>query len=76
MRFYLAILFSGVLIAIWSGVGIVWTSRYQIVEPFEPLLFKRYDRLTGRVELCSLIIDKQTYCGADLGRRIDVARPI
>jgi hypothetical protein len=71
MRVSLAILVSGLLIAFCSGGAILWTNRYQIDQPFEPTLFKRYDRWTGRIELCSSYYDERTYCGTELSRRAD-----
>src|SRR5271156_1805833 len=73
MRDYQAILIAGALIAVCSGGAILWTNRYQIDQPFEPLMFKRYDRWTGRVELCSSLYDEKTYCGDELVRRSDEA---
>jgi hypothetical protein len=74
MRNYRAILIAGALVAICSGGAIMWTNRYQIDQPFQSLLFKRYDRWTGRVEFCSSFYDNKTYCGEDLARRKDEGR--
>ncbi len=73
MRNSHAIIVAGALLAVCSGGAIMWTNRYQIDQPFEPLLFRRYDRWTGRVEICSSYYDNKTYCGEELTRRTDEA---
>jgi hypothetical protein len=73
MRTYQAIIVAGALIAISSGGAIMLTNRYEVSQPFEPSLFKRLDRWTGRVELCSSLYDEKTYCGSELSRRADEA---
>jgi hypothetical protein len=73
MRTYQAINVGGILIAISSGGAIVLINRYEVSQPFDPSLFNRFDRWTGRVELCSSIYDNKTYCGSELNRRNDEA---
>lgn len=73
MRTYQAILLAGAVIAVCSSSAILWAERYQINQPFEPMLFKRYDRWTGRVELCSSSYDQTTYCGTELVVKSDGA---
>ena len=71
MRSYHAIIVAGLLIAISSGGAIMFVNRYEVSQPFDPNLFKRFDRWTGRVELCSSHYDEKTYCGSELSRRAD-----
>jgi hypothetical protein len=73
MRSYHAIIVAGVLIAISSGGAIMLVNRYEVSQPFDQNFFKRLDRWTGRVELCSSLYDEKTYCGSELSRRADEA---
>lgn len=59
----------GVLIAVSVGAAILITNRYQVSQPFTPSMFTRFDRWTGKVELCSSIYDDTTYCGRALSQR-------
>jgi hypothetical protein len=72
MRTSFAILTAGILVAL-STVAILWTTRYEVAQPFDPKLFHRYDRWTGRIETCSSYFDERTYCGFALGQRADQA---
>jgi hypothetical protein len=73
VRTYQAILIAGILIAISSGGAILFVNRYEVGQPFDPTLFNRFDRWTGRVEVCSSIYDDKTYCGVELNRRANEA---
>jgi hypothetical protein len=73
MRTYQAIIVAGFLIAIASGGAILLINRYEVSQPFEPSLYNRFDRWTGRVELCSSYYDGKTYCGLELSGRVDEA---
>src|SRR5215813_9722454 len=64
-----AIIVAVLLIAVFCGGAIMWVNRYEVAEQFNPNLFERYDRWTGRVELCSSYFDGKTYCGFELERR-------
>jgi hypothetical protein len=71
MRTY-AIIGAGTLVAL-SIAAVLWTTRYEVAQPFDPTLFRRYDRWTGRVEICSSMFDERTYCGPALKQRADEA---
>jgi hypothetical protein len=73
MRTHQAIIIAGILIAVLSGGAILLINRYEVSQPFDPKLFNRFDRWTGRAELCSSYYDEKTYCGPDLRRRVDEA---
>jgi hypothetical protein len=73
MRTHQAIIIAGILIAVSSGGAILLINRYEVSQPFDPKLFNRFDRWTGRAELCSSYYDEKTYCGPDLRRRVDEA---
>jgi hypothetical protein len=73
LRTYQAIIIAGALIAISSGGAIMFINRYEVAQPFTPQLFNRFDRWTGRVELCSSFYDEKTYCGSELRRVADEA---
>jgi hypothetical protein len=73
MRTYQAIIVAGALIAISSGGAIMLINRYEVVQPFTPPMFNRFDRWTGRVEVCSSVYDEKTYCGTELLRRTNDA---
>jgi hypothetical protein len=68
MRSYHAIIIAGALIAISSGGAFMLINRYEVSQPFDPHLFNRFDRWTGRAELCSPFYDEKTYCGSALTR--------
>jgi hypothetical protein len=65
----LIIALVGVLIAVSVGGAILVTNRYQVSQPFNPFMFTRLDRWTGKVETCSSIYDNTTYCGHALSQR-------
>ena len=73
MRTHQAIIIAGILIAISCGGAILLVNRYEVSQPFDPALFNRFDRWTGRVELCSSLYDSKTYCGSEFARRNDEA---
>jgi hypothetical protein len=62
-----AIIIAG-LIAVVVGGAWMWIDRYEI-KPHDRESFSLRDRLTGQVELCAMIDDNKTYCGAELQRR-------
>jgi hypothetical protein len=64
-----AIIVVGVLIALSVAVAIMVTNRYHVSQPFSPLMFTRFDRMLGRVEVCSSYYDATTYCGDALNLR-------
>jgi hypothetical protein len=72
MRVSFAILAAGILAAL-STAAILWATRYEVAQPFDPKLFHRYDRWTGRVETCSSYFDRRTYCDSALTQRADQA---
>lgn len=69
MRTNQAIIVAGALIAFSTGGAILLVNRYEVAQPFNPILFTRLDRWTGQVETCGSIYDNKTYCGRDLVRR-------
>lgn len=73
MRIYQAIIVAGLLIGVSTGGVFAWMYRYDVAHPFNLMMFQRYDRWTGRVELCSTMFDQDTYCGPALKRRADEA---
>jgi hypothetical protein len=73
MRTHQAIIVAGVLVAASTGAAIIWINRYQVGQPFNPVMFTRYDRWTGRLEACSSYYDGKTYCGSDLARHTQEA---
>lgn len=60
---------AGLLTAVSVGATILITNRYQVSQPFTPSMFTRFDRWSGRVEVCSSVYDNTTYCGNALSRR-------
>jgi hypothetical protein len=44
MRTSFAILAAGILVAL-STAAILWATRYEVAQPFDPKLFHRYDSL-------------------------------
>jgi hypothetical protein len=71
MRTYQALIIAGTLVAISATTAII--TRYEVTQPFNPVMFTRYDRWTGRVEMCSSLYDNKTYCGSDMLRRAEAA---
>jgi hypothetical protein len=69
MRTNQAIIVVGLLVAIAAGGAIMLINRYEVGQPFDPMMFNRFDRWTGRAEICSSFYDEKTYCGRDLKRR-------
>jgi hypothetical protein len=51
-----------IVIALSVGGAIMITNHYEVSQPFNPLVFSRFDRWTGTVELCSSSHDNTTYC--------------
>jgi hypothetical protein len=63
----------GVLIAVSTGSAILLTNHYEVVQPFDPQWFSRFNRWTGEVEFCSSTLFEKTYCGAALYLKIEKA---
>ena len=72
MRDYHAIILGGLIAGVIGGAW-MWVNRYEI-KPHDAASFRLRDRLTGQVELCGMIDDTKTYCGAELQRRKDQMR--
>jgi hypothetical protein len=66
MRADHAIFISGALIAMSAGGALMVIDRYEVSQPFNPMMFNRFDLWTGRVERCSSFYNNRTYCGSNL----------